>query len=205
MAARVGLTGGIGSGKSTVAKLFKKHNITIIDSDAVAREITAPGSPGLDQIRAHFGESVITPDNQLDRKALGTIVFANPSEKQWLEQLLHPMIKLTSDQRAENCPDTFCIMEIPLLIETGRFKDMDQIVVVHCPAHIRVERLKDSRDMSEDVIKNVMANQVSDKHRLTIADYIIDNAGDLQALPAQVELVLNRLNQYFSDETPSQQ
>jgi len=201
MAAQVGLTGGIGSGKSTVAGLFNDCGIMVIDADAIAREMTAPGTQGLERIRNHFGDDVIAADQSLNRKALGEIVFSNPPEKIWLEQLLHPMIKNTSDQRARNCADQFCIMEIPLLIETGRYQDMNPVIVVHCRAEIRIERLRQSRNISQRSIRNIMASQASDEQRLKFADYVIDNSDDLSSLPTKVDSVLGSLNQRFSRET----
>ncbi len=197
MTARVGLTGGIGSGKSSVATLFSKHGIVIIDADLIAREITAPGTEALDKIRIHFGKECIHPNGTLNRQQLGEIVFHNTEGRAWLEQLLHPLIKKESDARATLVEAPYCILEIPLLLETKRHKEMDAVIVVDCDQEIRMERLIKSRSMDRESIKRVFASQASDEERLKIANYIINNNGAPEALVKQVDTVHQQLTDVF--------
>jgi dephospho-CoA kinase len=187
MAARVGLTGGIGSGKSTVVEMFSSLGILVIDADQVARKITAPGTSGLADIVQHFGSGILLTDSSLDRKQLGKIVFADTGKRKWLEDLLHPQIRRLMDDQSDQCIDPFCILEIPLLIETSRFHDMDQVVVVHCPEETRIQRLQDARKMDRQSIEAIIKNQASDRQRLALADHVLDNSGDLEALWPQVK------------------
>lgn len=197
MTARVGLTGGIGSGKSTAANLFAGHGIEVIDADQVARAVTAPGTPALDSITRKFGSEVLGPDGSLDRKALGGRVFSDASARRWLEQLLHPLIRECMDRRAADCDDPFCILEIPLLVESGRHHDMDCVVVVHCAREVRIRRLGASRGMTRAESERIMAQQATDEDRLAAADYIINNDGDLSALRRQVDEVYAELRRRY--------
>ncbi|MGI9316746.1 MAG: dephospho-CoA kinase [bacterium] len=197
MAAKIGLTGGIGSGKSSVAGLFKQLGVEVIDADSIARDITKPGSLAFDEIVQRFSHRVLLPDGRLDRKSLGEVVFSDEDQRRWLEALLHPEIRRQMDQRASECPDPYCVLEIPLLQESGRYRDMARTIVVHCPQDIRIERLKISRAMPSTVAENIMNNQASDEERLAIADFVIDNSGDLNDLDAQVVKIHNLLLQQY--------
>ena len=198
MAARVGLTGGIGSGKSTVAGLFADLGVAIIDADRVARSVTAPGSDALRAITDRFGPSVLQSDGGLDRKALGRLVFADTSQRQWLEELLHPLIRLEMDRQAADCAAPFCILEIPLLVETGRYREMDCVVVVHCPRATRKQRLQASRGMTPAEAERIMDQQATDEDRIAVADHVIDNDKDLATLEARVIDVHRALQQRFA-------
>jgi len=198
MAARVGLTGGIGSGKSTVASIFAKLGVKIIDADLVARELVTPGSSLLSEIIQVFGGNIVDDAGTLKRKALGEIVFADDSKRKWLEQLLHPEIRKRMDEIASTCEDPYCILEIPLLVETNRHEKMEQVIVVHCEQSIRQSRLIINRDMSRENIQSIMENQASDKQRLAVADHIIDNSGNLDSLETQVRAVHQKLIDYFA-------
>jgi dephospho-CoA kinase len=197
MAVKIGLTGGIGSGKSSVASIFTLLGVEVIDADNIAREVTRPGAKALIEITQRFGDQILSPDGQLDRKGLGDIVFSDREQRLWLESLLHPEIRMRMDTQASECPDPYCILEIPLLLESGRHLDMTKVIVVHCPQNIRIQRLKDFRDMRTAAIEGVMQNQASDEERLAIADYVIDNSGDISDLNPQVNKVHDALIQQY--------
>lgn len=197
MAVRIGLTGGIGSGKSSVAELFQQLKVEVIDADRFAREITKPGSPALKEIAQRFGPKILLPDGGLDRNSLAELVFSDEDQRRWLESLLHPEIRRRMDQSASNCPDPYCILEIPLLVESGRYRDMARIIVVHCPREIRLERLKSFRGMPPSVAEKIMNNQASDEERLAVADFIVDNAGEISDLDAQVVKIHHLLLQLY--------
>lgn len=200
MSARIGLTGGIGSGKSTVSGLFSALGIAIFDADQIAREITLPGTIWLNKIIDHFGRSVLLQNGELDRKKLGKLVFANPDQRYWLEQLLHPEIRSRMDMAAENCSSAYCILEIPLLIESKRHLEMDKIIVVHCDSVIRQSRLIKTRGMSLETISAIMQNQATDQQRLDVADYVIDNSGSLEQLNPQVERVHHQISKTYQNK-----
>ncbi|MBX2868169.1 MAG: dephospho-CoA kinase [Acidiferrobacterales bacterium] len=198
MVAKVGLTGGIGSGKSTVGKLFKDLGVVVIDADTVARKVTAPGMPALEHIANHFGDQYLHPDGSLNRKALGKQIFHHPEEKKWLEQLLHPLIRKESDEQANFAEGPYCILEIPLLFETQRHLDLDAVIVVHCDQSIRLKRLVEHRGMEKETVMQVFKNQASDNERLQIADYIVNNETSLTALPSQVQNIHQQLVERFN-------
>ncbi len=197
MAAKVGLTGGIGSGKTVVAGLFADQKILVVDADTIAREITRPGTPALSAITSHFGHCILHPDGHLDRSALRRIVFARDDQRQWLESLLHPIIRQEMDQRAQACPDPYCILDIPLLIETKRQGDMDCVIVVHCPRQRRIDRLMRSRNMSRQEIERIMKQQVTDRERVAAADWVLKNDSDLTTLKTRFQSLFTTLTSRF--------
>ena len=187
MTARVGLTGGIGSGKSSVAEAFRKYAIPVLSADRIAADLTLADSPCLAKIVRRFGRQVLHRDGALDRKRLGEIVFFDPAQRQWLEQLLHPPIRRRMQQLVEQAENSYCILEIPLLIESGQYLEMDRILVVHCPQENRIPRLMRTRNQRYETLLAIMQNQVSDARRLALADDVIDNQGTLSALAKPVE------------------
>ncbi len=197
MAARVGLTGGIGSGKSTVAKLFADRGVLVVDADVVARNVTRPGTRALATIVSRFGEGILKADGSLDRGALGRVVFASADQRLWLENLLHPLIRREMDSRASNCTDPYCILEIPLLVETGRQQDMDCVIVVHCPREVRIARVIESRGMRREDVERVMDQQATDEERLEAADHVLDNDSDRETLASRFGRVLMDLQRRF--------
>lgn len=197
MAARVGLTGGIGSGKSTVAKLFADRGVLVVDADVVARNVTRPGTSALATIVSRFGEGILKADGSLDRGALGREVFASVDQRLWLENLLHPLIRREMDSRASNCTDPFCILEIPLLVETGRQQDMDCVIVVHCPREMRIARVIEFRGMRREDVEMVMDQQATDEERLEAADHVLDNDSDRETLASRFDRVLMDLQRRF--------
>ncbi len=196
MTGRIGLTGGIGSGKSTVAQLFQALGTDVIDADQIARSLTKQGTIEYQAIIDHFGENIVLSDGELDRKQLGQIAFRQRSALQFLEKLLHPAIRDEMTNRASVCTGPYCILEIPLLIENQQHKEMDRVLVIACNTDIRIRRLMESRKMSRDRILNVMENQLSDQDRLNYADDVIDNNRSVGHLKKQV---LELHNHYCSD------
>ena len=191
---RVGLTGGIACGKSTVANLFAALGITIVDTDLLAREVVAPGSALLPQIAAHFGAGVLQTDGSLDRGRLRELVFANPAERQWLERLTHPAIRELTDARCEQATGKYVIVAIPLLVETGGADRFDRVLVVDCAPEIQLARLQARDGSTRAQAAKLLAAQVTREQRLAVADDVITNDGDLFALREQVE----KLHQKYS-------
>ena len=189
MTARVGLTGGIGSGKSTVAKEFVNLGIVVIDTDLIARELTGPNCPASQQIAERFGKECLNPDGSLNRSAVGRIVFSDPDARRWLEQLLHPLIREQTARRALTASGSYCVLEVPLLIETGWYEEMDAVIVVTCPEDIRKQRLIADRGLDPNTVENIMRNQTSDEERLEVADYVIDNSADIEDIRSRVQQI----------------
>ena len=189
---RVGLTGGIGSGKSTVGELFAAHGVAVIDADAIAHELTAPGSPVLATIADALGAELLTREHTLDRAALRARVFADPRARQTLEGILHPEIRTRMLARAESAGTPYALLMVPLLIETGQDRLMDRVLVVDCPADIRIERVMARSGLAAEEIRRIMASQASRGERLARADDVIDNSGNEATLAPQVERLHRR-------------
>lgn len=183
----VGLTGGIGSGKSTVADLFAELGIVLVDADLVAREVVEPGTQGLAAIVEHFGAALLQPDGQLDRAALRQRVFSNETERQWLNALLHPLIRSSMAEQLANAKSPYVLWVVPLLIENGLYKDCDQVLVVDAAPELQRQRVL-ARDKSADA-DAIMARQLPRDARLQYADQVVDNGGDLADLKAQVQFL----------------
>ncbi len=184
---RVGLTGGIACGKTTVANLFAALGASIVDTDVLAREVVAPGSPLLPQIAAHFGDRVLQKDGSLDRARLRELVFANPAERQWLESLTHPAIRELTDARCESATGRYVIVAIPLLVETQGAKRFDRVLVVDCDPAMQLARLQARDGSTSREAAQILAAQASREQRLAVADDVILNNGDIAALRDQVE------------------
>lgn len=184
---RVGLTGGIASGKSTVANLFADLGVTIVDTDVIAREVVAPGSPLLPKIAEHFGRDVLAADGSLDRRALRERIFADPAERQWLEQLTHPEIRRLTDERSDAAPGPYSIVAIPLLVETGGKDRFDRVLVVDCEPELQIARLQARDGSTRALAEAALAAQASRAERLAVADDVIHNDGDIAHLRDQVE------------------
>ncbi len=180
---RVGLTGGIGSGKSSVSALLAAHGAVIIDYDQLAREAVEPGSPALAQIAERFGPAVIAPDGTLDRPALGALVFAEPAALAALNAITHPAIgRLAEAREATVAPDAIVVHDNPLLVEMGAADRCDVVVVVDVPEDVQVARLMSTRAMSESDARARIAAQASRQQRTGAADLVIDNTGPLDEL-----------------------
>lgn len=182
----IGLTGGIASGKSTVADCFVQLGIDVIDTDDIAREVVQPGTTALQQLRLHFGDHFLHPDGSLNRQALGAYVFANPGERKWLEDLLHPLIWEKALQRARQARGSYSMIAVPLLLETAAAEKVDRVLVVDCPEEVQLQRAVARGAGSAEQVKQMMAAQLPRAQRVQRADDVIINAGTLEELQQQV-------------------
>jgi len=189
---RVGLTGGIGSGKSEVARRLAERGAVVIDADAAAREVVVPGSPGLARIAAAFGEGVLRPDGSLDRERLGQKVFADPGLRATLNAIVHPLVRTWMEEaeraavRAAPPPGPVIVHDVPLLAESRGKAGFDVVIVVDVPPELQVERLVRLRGMAADQARARMAAQASREQRLAVADIVIDNSGSLEDLDRRI-------------------
>lgn len=191
---RVGLTGGIASGKSTVAGMLVDLGAVLIDGDALAREVVARGTPGLAQVVEEFGEGILTPEGDLDRPALGAIVFADEAARRRLEAITHPLIfERYAELEASAPADALVVHDIPLLAESGRADTFDAVVVVDVPVEVQVERMMRDRAWTREEAESRIAAQASREDRLAIATHVIDNTGSLEDLRTRVEEVYAEL------------
>ena len=187
-ALRVGLTGGIGSGKSEVSRRLAAAGAVLIDSDALAREVVEPGSEGLARIVEEFGEGVLTGEGALNREKLGSIVFSDPAKLAALNAITHPLIGARSAELQEAAPeDAVIVFDVPLLAENGLKPLYALVVVVDAPVETQLERLTSLRGMSEEEARKRIAAQATREQRLAIADRVIDNSGTLEELAGQVD------------------
>lgn len=184
---RIGLTGGIASGKSTVARLFAERGVPVIDLDQVAREVVEPGEPALADIIAEFGAEVLDADGRLDRAMLRTRVFRDPQARERLEKLLHPRILEAGVRHASTAGGPYQVIVAPLLVEFGLTGWVDRVLVVDCPAEAQLERLLARDGGDEALARAILAAQASREQRLAAADDVIVNEGPPQRLPGAVE------------------
>lgn len=193
----IGLTGGIGSGKSEACRLFQVRGITVVDADIVAREVVAPGSLALQEISQHFGQEIIEADNSLNRKSLNRkklreIIFSNPAEKIWLEALLHPIINLDIRRQLAEASGPYAILASPLLLETKQFELVDRILVIDASEQLQIERASKRDTNNEAQIKAIMQTQLSRQERCARANDIIQNHGNIAELDEQIERLHQR-------------
>lgn len=193
----IALTGGIASGKSTIARRLEEHGAVIVDADAIVRDVQAPGSPVLDLIAQTFGSEVIAQDGSLDRPALGSRVFGDPAQLARLNAIVHPAVREESQRRFTAAfaddPDAVVVYDVPLLVEARVDDPWDLIVVAHAPAAERLRRLIELRGMDETAARERIGAQVSDDKRLAIADVVIDTGGTLEHTVAQTDALWERL------------
>lgn len=189
---RVGLTGGIASGKSTVAGMFAELGAIVIDTDAIAREVVEKGEPALDAIRAAFGAGVIRDDGTLDRGALRQLVFSEPVQRRRLEAIVHPRIRAETVRRADTAGGPYQLIVVPLLVESPLRAFVDRVLVVDCEQSAQIRRLMARDGESESGARRMLAAQSSREARLAIADDVIHNDGDLEATRRQVATLHRR-------------
>ena len=191
---RVGLTGGVASGKSTVAAILAELGAVVIDADAIAREVVAPGTPGLEAVVAEFGPALLTPDGALDRPAMGRLVFADEAARRRLEAIVHPLvIERMAALEAAAGEDDVVVHDIPLLAEGGRADTFDAVVVVDAPRDLQLERMLGDRGWTREDAESRIAAQATREERRAIATHVIDNNGSLARLRASVEAVYDEL------------
>ncbi len=194
MAYVIGLTGGIGSGKSAVADLFSGQGAAIVDTDAIAHALTRAGGAAIEPLRRIFGDACIAPDGSMDRKKVRGLVFADPSAKLKLEHLLHPMIRDESQRgiaAAAGAP--YIVHVVPLLIESPDYRSrVQRVLVIDCAEDVQIERVKQRSGLSEEEVRRIIATQVPRARRLEAADDVIDNSGPLEVLPAKVSALHQR-------------
>ncbi|MGY1689663.1 dephospho-CoA kinase [Geodermatophilus sp. SYSU D01105] len=184
---RIGLTGGIGSGKSTVAGLLAARGARIVDADRIAREVVAPGTAGLSAVVDAFGPGVLTAEGALDRPALAAIVFADPQARARLDGIVHPLVRARAAELVAEAPaDAVVVQDVPLLVETGQAASYDLVLVVEADLETRVRRLL-QRGLGEDDARARIAAQATDEQRRAVADVVLDNSGTPEDLEAQVD------------------
>ena len=186
---RIGLTGGIGSGKSTVARLLVAHGVTLVDTDAIARDLTATGGQALPALSTLFGPHILDNTGALDRAAMRGLVYADPGAKQQLEAILHPLIRDRVEQQAQACANQAVVLDVPLLVESGRWRDrVDQVWVVDCEEETQVARVLQRSGWTEAAARAVIQQQASRVNRRLAADVVIYNDGiNLTQLAQQVD------------------
>lgn len=185
---RVGLTGGIGSGKSEVSRRLRERGALVIDADVLAREVVAPGTEGLAAVAEEFGDQVLAADGTLDRSLLAKRVFADPAARQRLERIIHPRVRARAAQlEAAAAADAVVVHDIPLLVETGGQHGFDLVVVVDAPQEEQLRRLESTRGISRHDAESRIAAQAPRAQRLAAADLVIDNSGSLEDLEAAVD------------------
>lgn len=186
----IGLTGGIGSGKTTVADIFAQYGIDIIDADIVAREVVEPGTPALAKIAEHFGSNFILADGNLDRAKLRHKVFANEADKTWLNALLHPLIRNSMAEQCKLAKSPYCFLVAPLLIENGINNTVNKVLVVDVDPKTQIARTVDRDNNTEEQVQKILDAQVSREERLKHADFLINNDDcSIGELKEQIELL----------------
>lgn len=183
----LGLTGGIGSGKTAASDLFADLGITVVDADLISRQVVTPGSLALDSIAAHFGPAILLPDGELDRKSLRARIFSNPEEKHWLESLLHPLIREEIDRQLQQAESPYTILSSPLLFETGQDTMVDRVLLIDVPEPVQLQRTSTRDGISAEAVSRIMATQMSREQRRAQADDILVNDRDLHYLAEQVK------------------
>jgi dephospho-CoA kinase len=191
----VGLTGGIGSGKSTVARLLERRGAVVIDADHLAREAVAKGTPAFERVVQTFGDAVVAPDGDLDRAALAAIIFSDPERKAALEAIVHPEVARRFGERVEELrgTDRVVLYVSPLLVELGLAPAFDVVIVVTASPHLRISRVASERGLTPEDVRGRMATQATDEQRMEVAHVLVDNDGSLAELEPQVDRIWSDL------------
>lgn len=186
----VGLTGGIGSGKSAVAELFHAHGIVIVDADAINHELIGPDGAAMQAIAAEFGTHLVTENGALDRTAMRALVFADTDARRRLEAILHPRIRALCAERCAAAQSPYVVLMVPLLIESGAYRERcHRLLVVDCPEDVQIKRVMTRNGLTRQEVERIMAAQASRAERLAAADDVVDNSGTPDALPPQVAVL----------------
>lgn len=193
MAIIIGLTGGIGSGKTTVSKLFHELGVPVLDCDLIAHQLVAAGQPALEKIIEHFGTSVLETDGTLNRRAIREIIFKDHSERKWLQDLLHPLILSTIREQVKETRAPYVIVVVPLLIEVEAYDLVQRVLVVDSPEELQIQRTMLRDNCSEKHVRRIINTQATRQQRLLKADDVIVNDGNLSSLKRQVE----KLHHYY--------
>ncbi|MEX0617431.1 MAG: dephospho-CoA kinase [Pseudohongiellaceae bacterium] len=191
----IGLTGGIGSGKSTVSDLFANLGVEIIDADVISRQVVEPGQPALASIADRFGDQILDANSRLRRRALREVVFHDQEARRWLEDLLHPLIGDAIRNRINQCKKPYCLLVSPLLLESSQRQLVDRIVVVDLPEHLQLSRTAQRDESSDDTVRAIMAAQLDRESRLAQADDVIHNEGTVEQLAAQVRSLHDKFSE----------
>jgi dephospho-CoA kinase len=200
----VGLTGGIGAGKSTVAARLAERGALVIDADAIAREVVEPGMPALDRLVERFGPEILRPDGSLDRPALAGIAFVNDETRKELEAITHPAIgELFLQRVADAPPGSVVIHDVPLLVESKRGFEYAAVIVVEAPLEVRLDRLE-ARGVPRDDARRRIELQASDDDRRRVATWIVDNSGDLAALDRRIDDIWTELARMAAEKTAAE-
>lgn len=198
----VGITGGVGSGKSTVAELFVAQGVTLVDTDAIAHELTAANGAAIPALVDAFGNAVLDHSGALDRAAMRQRVFADPAVRTELEAILHPLIRQQADQRCLAAVSPYVLLAVPLLVESNSYRQRcDRVLVIDCPESIQIERVMQRSRLSADEVKAIMAAQATRAERLAVADDVISNDAELESLQKQV-LKLHKQYLHLFGEIP---
>lgn len=184
----IGITGGIGCGKSSAADLFTKHGVPVIDTDEIAHQLTRPGGPAMAPIRETFGSDYLTPGGALDRAKMRQLAFSDFDAKNKLERILHPLIREEVARRLATCTAPYVLIAVPLLLETGGYREsIQRLLVVDCDEELQIDRAMRRSRLSREEVQAIMATQVSRETRLKQADDVLSNSGDLDSLARQVD------------------
>lgn len=192
---KVGLTGGMGSGKSTVARRFAELGAVIIDADQIARDVVEPGEPALAELAEAFGEGILLDDGSLNRGELAKRAFVSAEKTELLNSITHPRIEQRTEEQFNAAGDAIIVFDSPLLIEMGQSEAQDLVVVVYTPVEVRLDRLVESRGVDREDAKQRIAKQISDDKRLQFADVVLENSGTEEDLVRQVDRIWERIIQ----------
>ena len=199
----VGITGGIGSGKSAVTHRLETHSVTVVDADIVARLVVEPGRPALAAIAQRFGADILQPDGSLDRAALRKIVFADPAEREWLESVTHPAIREEIARQLTQASSTYAVLSSPLLLESGQSNFANYVVVVDVPEATQIARTMTRDNNDEALVQRIMAAQLDRQVRCARGDEVLDNSGTLEELQTKTDALHERLLRMAETFTPS--
>ena len=197
----VGLTGGIGSGKSAAAKLFQNLGVTVIDADIVARKVVQPGQPALQAIVDHFGEDILNAkgDPSLNRQKLRSLIFSNSEHRLWLNNLLHPLIREIMQTAVNESTSSYCIQVIPLLLESGLQDQVDRVLVIDVPKSVQINRVLLRDESSDEEVDKIIQSQISREERLALSDDIITNDSNIDELEKAVNSMNNKYLRIAAD------